>query len=247
MHERPSRSDKAVDKVVFICSSFNIEANVDALVDSLQSQTNGKWECFIIDDISSDQTYEKLLEKTKSDTRFKIIKNSTKKYALRNIVEVARLYENREDIIIATIDGDDQLCNKDTVKILIESYEDGNDVVWTAHKWDVNGINISKPMPKNVDPYSWVWSTSHLRTFRSSLLKKISDKNFKDTKGEWFRRGYDQALMLPVLSLTTNREYIDKVCYLYNINSVSVNDRDWAEMSQISTINLVRARGFIKE
>jgi hypothetical protein len=26
---------------------------------------------------------------------------------------------------------------------------------------------------------------------------------------------------------------------------VSVNDRDWAEMRQISTINLVRARGFI--
>ena len=78
-----------MDKVVFICPSFNIETNVDALVDSLQSQTNGNWECFVIDDISSDQTYEKLLEKTKGDSRFKIIKNATKKYALRNIVECA--------------------------------------------------------------------------------------------------------------------------------------------------------------
>lgn len=234
-------------KVVFISPCFNASDNLKNLIDSVTCQTDNRWEHIFIDDISADDTCKRFNELVSDNDKFKLIKNSEKKYALRNIVEVARLYENREDIIIATIDGDDQLCNKDTVKILIESYEDGNDVVWTAHKWDVNGINISKPMPKNVDPYSWVWSTSHLRTFRSSLLKKISDKNFKDTKGEWFRRGYDQALMLPVLSLTTNREYIDKVCYLYNINSVSVNDRDWAEMSQISTINLVRARGFIKE
>ena len=52
--------------------------------------------------------------------------------------------------------------------------------------------------------------------------------------------------MLPILSLTNRRKYIDEICYLYNINSVSVNDRDWAEMNQISTINLVRARGFLK-
>ncbi len=77
------------------------------------------------------------------------------------------------------------------------------------------------------------------------MLKFIKDENFKDTAGNWFERGYDQALMLPLLSLTNGRKYIDEVCYLYNIDSVSVNDRDWAEMKQIATINLVRARGFL--
>ena len=62
---------------------------------------------------------------------------------------------------------------------------------------------------------------------------------------KWFKRGYDQALMLPILSLTKNRTYVNEVCYLYNIESVSVDDRDWAEMEQLSTINLVRARGFL--
>ena len=77
-------------------------------------------------------------------------------------------------------------------------------------------------------------------------MKEVSDDNFKGVSGEWFRRGYDQALMLPVLSLTHRRKYINEVCYMYNINSVSVDDRDWAEMRQISTINLVRSRGFLK-
>jgi glycosyltransferase involved in cell wall biosynthesis len=233
-------------KVVFISPCFNASNNLKKLIDSVTSQIDSRWEHVLIDDISTDNTSEKYSQLTSSDSRFKLIKNNEKKYALRNIIEVARNYENDEDTIIATIDGDDQLCNENTVSLLIESYEKGFDVVWTGHRWDVNGINISKAMPENVDPYAWVWSTSHLRTFKSTLLKKISDRNFKDTKGTWFKRGYDQALMLPVLSLTNRRKYIDEICYLYNIDSVSVNDRDWAEMSQISTINLVRARGFLK-
>ena len=120
-----------MDKVVFICPSFNIESNVDDLVGSLQSQTNPAWKCYVIDDISTDQTYEKLLKKTEGDDRFIIVKNSEKKYALRNIVECARPIE---DSIIAVVDGDDSLCNNEAVNILINSYSDGSEVVWTAHR-----------------------------------------------------------------------------------------------------------------
>ena len=59
-------------------------------------------------------------------------------------------------------------------------------------------------------------------------------------------RGYDQALMLPLLYITNRRSFINEVCYLYNIESVSVDDRDWAEKGQHGTINLVRARGFLR-
>ena len=175
-----------------------------------------------------------------------VIKNEDKKFALRNIVESARKYED-EDSIIAVIDGDDQLCNEDTVDILLSAYEEGNDVVWTGHRWDINGMNISKDMPFHVDPYQWPWCSSHLRTFKSSLLKEIVDSNFKDTSGRWFKRGYDQALMLPIIHVANNRKYIDKICYQYNINSVSVSDRDWAEKIQHSTVNLVRSRGFLEK
>ena len=76
----------------------------------------------------------------------------------------------------------------------------------------------------------------------------MKDKNFLDANEKWFERGYDQALMLPLLSLTKNRKYIDEICYLYNIDSSSIpkDERNWHEMKQISTINFVRARGFLK-
>jgi glycosyltransferase involved in cell wall biosynthesis len=231
-------------RVLFIVPCFNASKNIQNIVTSLMSQSDDRWSCIIIDDISSDNTFE--ISKSISSDKFTTIRNKEKKYALRNIVETSRLYQDRDDIIIAVIDGDDQLCNNSTVSLLLDEYERGFDVIWTAHKWDINGMNISKEIPNNVDPYSWPWSSSHLRTFRSDLIRGVPDKNFKDCDGNWFKRGYDQALMLPLLSLTSNRKFIPDVCYQYNINSVSIENRSWEEKDQISTINIVRARGFLK-
>ena len=232
-------------KIILISPCFNAEDNIENLTKSVLNQSDERWEHILIDDISEDNTSGKIIGLPSSDKRFKPVINSDKKFALRNIIEAAREYQDQEDVIIGIIDGDDALCNNSTIELVLSEYEKGSDVVWTGHKWDINGINISKSMPSNVDPYQWQWSSSHFRTFRASLLKDISDKNFKDFDNNWFERGYDQALMLPLLNVTTNRKYIDKICYRYNIDSVSVNDRDWAEKKQLSTINLVRARGFL--
>jgi glycosyltransferase involved in cell wall biosynthesis len=232
-------------KIVFISPCFNAAKNIHKLVGSTKCQSDDRWSHIIIDDMSEDATVEVVDRVIVNDSRYELIINNEKKYALRNIVESARKYQDEDDVVIAVIDGDDQLCNNDAAKIILDAYKDGAEVVWTAHRWDMDSRNISKNMPNNVNPYYWPWCTSHLRTFKSSLLRNISDENFKDMDGNWFQRGYDQALMLPVLSLTEKRKYIEDVCYLYNIDSVSVNDRDWAEMKQISTINMVRARGFL--
>ena len=248
-------------KVVFVIPCFNASKNLEILYTSLQNQKNDNWSAWFIDDISTDDTWKKIEELSSKDKRMfstKLVensimwngtcssKNTEKKFALKNIIEIARQFENSEDIIVAIIDGDDSLCNENTVGMILHEYEKNADVVWTAHKWDINDMNISKPIPDNVDPYFWPWSSSHLKTFRASLLKEISDSNFKDLDGDWFQRGYDAALMLPLLYKSRKNVYIPTICYQYNINSVSVNDRNWAEMKQLNTINLVRARGFIK-
>tara|TARA_Y100000310_G_C20624262_1_gene784987 strand:- start:950 stop:1648 length:699 start_codon:yes stop_codon:yes gene_type:complete len=230
--------------VVFIVPCFNAEDNLSELLNSLYSQRDDRWSAILIDDLSNDNTAEKMKELSSDKVSF--FKNKEKKFALRNIVETSRLFQDRDDVIIAVIDGDDSLCNDDTVSILIREYESGSDVVWTGHRWDINDMNISREIPDKVDPYGYPWCSSHLRTFKSTLLNKISDKNFKNLSGEWFTRGYDQALMLPVLFVCEKRRYVNEICYRYNINSVSIKDRSWEEMDQISTINIVRSRGFLE-
>jgi glycosyltransferase involved in cell wall biosynthesis len=230
-------------KVIFLIPCYNASLNIESLATSLVEQKNDNWSAIFIDDMSIDETSE-TVRALRSD-KFTLIKNKEKKYALKNIVDTARTFQNDEDIIIAIVDGDDSLCNENTVDLLIEAYSNGKDVVWTGHVWDVNGLNISKPMPDIVDPYAWPWCSSHLKTFKASLISKISDDNFINTDGTWFKRGYDQALMLPIIHVSSKRHFVPDVCYRYNINSVSIPKRDYAERSQISTINIVRSRGFL--
>ena len=233
-------------KVVFIIPMYNAAPHVKDLVKSLQGQSNDNWEAILIDDMSSDDTIFMVNHAVGSDERFKFVVNKEKKWALKNVVQHSRLVAEEKDCIIAILDGDDALCNDNTVDLILNAYlDDDVGTAWTGHKWDVNNINISKDLPDSLNPYEYPWVSSHLKTFRSKLLLEISDDNFKDLDGNWFKRGYDQALYLPLLYLSIKRIYIDEICYLYRINSNSMKHRDWKERDQLSTVKLVRARGFL--
>jgi glycosyltransferase involved in cell wall biosynthesis len=226
-------------KFTFVIPCYNARPNLPDLLHSINEQKDADWEAIFIDDMSNDGTVEFLAGL--SDPRIKLIVNSEKKFALRNIVETSRNLSG----IVAVIDGDDQLCNEHTVSIVKSNYTQPGMVVWTSHRWDINGLNISRALPDRVNPYQFNWCSSHLRTFDASLLASIPESNFKDHEGRWFERGYDQALMLPLLYKATVRKFIPEVCYLYKIDSCSMSDREWAESKQLRTVNFVRARGFL--
>lgn len=237
-------------KVVFISPMYNAKEHLEDLVNSIKEQRNDNWEHIIIDDMSSDDSYDFAVELTKEDSRFSIVKNSEKSWALKNVVSHSRCFQSEEDVVIAVIDADDALCNENTVDLLLNTYKDDDvDTVWTAHTWDINGLNVSKGLPQQppVNPYQYPWVSSHLKTWRASLLAEVCDENFKNLNNEWFRRGYDQALYLPLLYLSKKRFYLDEICYLYRINSKSVKVREWSEKDQMDTVRLVRSRGFVNE
>ena len=236
-------------KVVFIIPMYNAAPHVNELVDSLKKQKNPNWEATIIDDMSDDDTIFMVNHAVGSDERFNFVINKEKKYALKNVVENATKIAKEKDCIVAILDGDDALCNENTVDLILNAYKDDEvGTVWTAHKWDINNINISKELPQGIriNPYEYPWVSSHLKTFRSRLILEVNEENFKDLDGNWFKRGYDQALYLPLMYLSIKRKYIDEVCYLYRINSNSMKHREWKEQDQLSTVKLVRARGFVR-
>ena len=233
-------------KVVFISPMYNASYHLPDLIESMKEQTNNNWEHIIIDDMSTDESYDIACELTRDNDHFQVRKNKQKKWALKNVVEVAREYQNDPDIIIANIDADDSLCNENTVSILLNSYKSPDlDTAWTSHTWDINGMNISRELPEGVNPYQFPWCSSHLKTWRSTKLLEIDDSNFKDLDNNWFKRGYDQALYLPLLKISNKRKFINEICYLYRINSKSIPVRLLSEKDQMDTVRLVRSRGLI--
>tara|TARA_B100001113_G_scaffold279912_1_gene234580 strand:- start:487 stop:1194 length:708 start_codon:yes stop_codon:yes gene_type:complete len=235
-----------MSKVIFISPMYNATAHLPDLIQSMKEQTNDNWQHILVDDMSTDGSFDLACKLTRNDDHFILMKNQEKRWALQNVINVARKYENNSDVIIANIDADDALCNENTVDIILKAYKDPElDTAWTAHSWDINGMNISRELPEKINPYQFPWCTSHLKTWRATTLAGVHDDNFKDLDGNWFRRGYDQALYLPLLYLSHKRKFINETCYLYRINSKSVETRIWSEKDQMDTVRLVRARGFV--
>ena len=234
--------------VNFISPTYNASFHLRELYDSLKEQTNENWRWVILNDMSNDDTYDiaKKIEIEDELKRVTVVNHTEKKFALKGIFDHL-IDDFSPECIIAIIDGDDALCNEGTVEVILKEYNNNTslDALWTAHSWDINGMNISKEIPTNLNPYQYPWVSSHLKTFKLDVFKKISRENFLDLEGNWFERGYDQALYLPILHLAKEHKFLNEICYLYRINSNSLKVRDWKEKSQMDTIRLVRARGYI--
>ena len=237
--------------IVFISPTYNASFHLSELYESLREQSNKNWSWVILNDMSNDDTLEIANNIAKSDElkRVTIVNHIEKKFALKGIVDYlqSNYTSTHADTIVAIVDGDDALCNENTVDLVLKEYNDNQELeaLWTAHSWDINGMNISRDMPGNINPYQYPWVSSHLKTFKLGVLQMMSNENFKDLDGNWFERGYDQAIYLPLLHLAKSRKFLNEICYLYRINSNSLKVRDWKEKSQMDTIRLVRARGYV--
>ena len=77
---------------VLITPCFNAAQNLENIYESLMCQTDSRWSCIMIDDISTDNTWEKMQDISKRDKKFSCVKNHEKHYALKNIVTAARAY-----------------------------------------------------------------------------------------------------------------------------------------------------------
>ena len=236
--------------VCFVTPTYNASFHLRECYESLKEQSNPNWDWVILNDMSNDDTLKIACDIAKSDEhqRVSVMNHKEKKFALKGIYDYLSNYKDFSEQIIAILDGDDALCNENTVDLILKEYNDNPklDALWTAHSWDINGMNISQELPGNLNPYQYPWVSSHLKTFKANVFKKIKKENFQDLDGNWFERGYDQALYLPILHLAKERKFINEICYLYRINSNSLKVRAWKEKNQMDTIRLVRSRGYIQ-
>lgn len=184
-------------------------------IESALSQEHDKHKVIVCCDEVSRDRQEDLVGKYKN---IALVKSAERRlYALENILRTLPFVSDNS--IVGIIDGDDELIRNDTLSLIDQEYKNGYGCVWTAHSWDINGVNQSSKLNDSISPYDQKWCASHFRTFLKSDFNKINWDNFKDENGIFFKRTYDQALMLPILYevIKSGRKtkYINKNCYLY--------------------------------
>jgi len=64
---------------------------------------------------------------------------------------------------------------------------------------------------------------NHPLTFRRFLFDEIKREDLQNNNGEWFRGGYDYAIMAPMLEMAyINYRFLDEDLYMYNaVNPIS--------------------------
>jgi glycosyltransferase involved in cell wall biosynthesis len=228
---------------------YNAEKTITQTLLSVISQSYNNWKIIIRDDMSTDNTrniIDNIVTVFGLQEKISVKTNTEKYWEVANILDM--LKECEDDDIVCRLDGDDWLTDLDCFTILNKKYNEiGVDVMWTAHRWSFTDINISKPLPKDCNPYEHEWVSSHFKTFRKRLINDIKDENFRGIDGEYFKRIGDQAIYLPVLQNSKgNWHFEPRVMYHYTIDLKSETFQTKDSKYQKEEAEHLRKRGYIQ-
>lgn len=234
---------------VFVAPMFNASDTLARMLHSLYGQSYENWRLILIDDISTeshkDRCSEILDAFAQHGDRVTLIENESKHWEVANVLQGIKLCD--ESDIVCRIDADDWLTDLDALAILNQVYSaTGADAVWTAHRWGFTDQNISAALPSNANPYTHPWVSSHLKTFRKSLITDVRDENFRGENGEYIKRAGDQAIYLPVLHRAKKRVYVPRVMYHYTIDLSPETFQTHDAKFQRDEAIYLRERGFIE-
>ena len=211
-------------KLIILTTCWNIEKYAERYIKSLIEQTHTNFVAYIIDDVSTDKTYEILYNLTCLDKRFIIIKNEEKKFKTKNFIDIIKDKDNsniNENDVIVEIDGDDKLSDNDVLQDIFNIYNNNN--IWISNsRWLDTNVknykNYGKANPENAR--FGPWNFSHLRTYRVFLFRLIKDEHLK-YKGEYFKAACDLGYSIPMLEMAGTDHYffLDRVTYIYQWHS----------------------------
>ena len=204
-------------KLVIVSTFWNSENFVSDCIKSLKNQYYTNFVSYMIDDMSTDKSYDVAKQEIGDDERFILIKNTEKKYKTKNFIDVIRDNENIDwDDVIIELDGDDQLSDNFVLGLINKIYV--NPDIWICgSRWKDKKGGTMKYGRANADkPRSTSWNFSHMRTYRAFLFRMIKDEHLR-YNGEYFKAAVDLGIGIPMLEMSGNEHYhyLDEVTYLY--------------------------------
>ena len=233
-----------------IIPAYNVDKWISTNLMSILGQEYKDYEVVLIDDISTDKTLEVAERIVGEDSRFMLRKNAEKCFALKNISRGIKFLEPADEDVIILVDGDDWLKDKSVLTKIKNVYEEKNCLVTYGSymtyphgqlPWNVSNYpqSVIEESSYRKDPQ---WRASHLRTFKYGLWKNVKEEDLMNSEGEYYKMGWDLAIMFPLLEMAGGRhEYISDPLYVYNRMN-PLNDDKVNHQLQLSCDREIRSR-----
>jgi glycosyltransferase involved in cell wall biosynthesis len=223
---------KVEQKIVIISPTYNSEKYISNCIESVVSQDYDNYEMIVIDDASTDNTYN-IAKQWESD-KIKVIRNEENKGAVRNQIESIRKY-CKEDDIVMFLDGDDSFINDNEILHFYNNLYDGTtEFTYGSCYSMVDRIPlIAQNYPEEIKQkkeyrkykFNWNMPYTHLRTFKAGLLNDIDDSNFQDENKNWYKAGGDGSIFYSLIEQADPDKVKVVSDIIYNYNDINpLND-----------------------
>lgn len=234
---------------------YNSPNYIPRMIKSLKDQTVKNWKCYITNDMSTDGSEDLITELIKDDDRFLLINNSVKMWQTGNYYQVVHQPEINDEDICVTLDGDDWFPDGEVLNRVLSYYADGNTWMTFGQFRFFSGADkpIKAGFTKRPEPFEDVrklpWTSSHLRTFKAFLLRRVKkedlmvpwdDKLQTENVSGFLEMAGDVACFSPCMEMSGR----DRVKYVKDIN-YSYNDETPLNESKISVSYSTRCANHI--
>ena len=242
-------TDPVQDKKLFfniIVPLFNAEKYIEKCLNSLVKQSYKKFQVKVVDDCSSDSSYEIASSICKENKNFKIFKNPRRIGALHNICNLINLnIKEPSKTVDIVVDGDDYLYSGDVLNLVKEKYIQTNCLITYGSHISSKGVQ-GKKYPRLIREFNlfrkYFWYGSHLRTFRHDLWLALKQPDLIDKNNEYYSVAWDLAMMLPMLEMAGNRqEFMSEILYVYNDNN-PISDHKIRRKAQLLAAKEIRQK-----
>lgn len=248
--------------IAIITPVWNAEQYIARCIESVAIQDYDNYVHHIIDDCSTDNTYNIAIDAIKAlpeylQSKFNIVKNTVRNgSAVANQVTTIKKLNLADDAIIMLLDGDDSLANKNDIFTYYNELHEDADFVYGSSWSMVDNIPlVSQPYPPEVlssgdyrnYKFNWGMPYTHLRTYKAKLIKNLPDSVFKDAHGNWYKAGGDNSTFYnPLEQCDPDRIFVNSdITYNYNdinpLNDYKVNGVEQNQTAQTILHNTIVA------
>lgn len=222
-------------RLIVLTTVYNCESYIEKCITSIKNQSYKNFKCYLLNDMSTDNSVDIAKSLVGDDDRFVFINNDKKRYQLGNYDHILRdkSLVNDEDIAVE-VDGDDWLPVNDIFKRVVKYYSKGD--VWITYgqfKYSTGHPGFAAPVDINSIRTSR-FTASHLRTWKVWLWNRIDQDDLK-VDGQYPQCSGDVFFMMPMLEMAGKKhsKFVKDINYVYNFeNPIGVSRGDGAQKQQ---------------
>jgi len=230
-----------------LTTNFNTTPYIHKLIHSLKEQSVKEFKVFILDDLSTDDSVPYIQSLIEDDDRFELIINKKKMWQVGNYEKILKRTEIDDEDICITVDGDDYLYDSKVLERVLGYYNDPNILMtFGQFVFDKNDGNFPIGFTKKPITFDNArklgWCSSHLRTFKAHLFRKIKHEDLIDERTNYYPiTAGDVFVFSPMMEMAGEDRvlYTTDLNYCYNVADGTINDYKLLGKDQIETARYV--------